>query len=162
MTIHFILNGEDVSMNATSADRLVDLLRERFGLHGAQADCRRGTCGKCLVLMDGRLAPSCLLPAFKARGREIVTYEGFAQTDEYADIAAGFAEAGVECCGFCDKGKILAAAAVVERSSRPTKEEILAEMAEVPCRCTDPETLVRGVQAAAERREGRRYRRASQ
>lgn len=162
MTVSFILNGEDVAVKARSADRLVDLLRERLGVAGVLPDCRRGACGKCLVLLDGRLAPSCLLPAFKARGREVVTIEGFAQTDEYGDIKGGFADAGLETCGFCDSGKILAAAALLERNSRPSRDEILAEMSAVPCRCTDPEALVKGVQAAADRRARRLYRRADQ
>ena len=45
MTISFILNGEDVSLNAKSYERLADVLRTRFGLLGVKADCRRGVCG---------------------------------------------------------------------------------------------------------------------
>lgn len=162
MTISFILNGEDVSLNARSYERLADALRERFGLLGVKADCRRGTCGKCLVLLDGRLAPSCLLPVFRVRGREVVTIEGFSQTDEFADVTRGFKEAGVETCGFCDSGKILAAASLLDRLARPSPAEILEEMASVPCRCTDPDALVRGVHAAAELKAKRHYRRAGQ
>jgi carbon-monoxide dehydrogenase small subunit len=162
MTISFILNGEDVSLNARSYERLSDVIRGRFGLTGMKSDCRRGTCGKCLVLLDGRLAPSCLLPVFRVRGREVVTIEGFAQTDEYADIAKGFAEAKLETCGFCEAGKILATAALLERRARPSPAEILEEMSAVPCRCTDPDALVRGVQAAAEFRARRQYRRVGQ
>jgi aerobic carbon-monoxide dehydrogenase small subunit len=162
MTISFILNGEDVSLNARSYERLSDVIRSRFGLTGMKSDCRRGNCGKCLILLDGRLAPSCLLPVFRVRGREVVTIEGFSQTDEYQDIAKGFSEAHLETCGFCEAGKMLAAAALLERRARPTPEEILEEMSSVPCRCTDPDTLVRGVLAAADLRARRLYRRASQ
>jgi carbon-monoxide dehydrogenase small subunit len=162
MTVSFILNGEDVSVNARSYERLADTLRERFGLLGLKADCRRGVCGKCLVLLDGRLAPSCLLPVFRVRGHEVITIEGFTQTDEFGDINEGFREAAIELCGFCDSGKILATAALLERKARPTAKEILEEMASVPCRCTDPDAMVRAVQAAAEFRARRLYRRASQ
>ncbi len=162
MTFSFILNGEDVLVKARSADRLVDLLRERFGLLGPLADCRHGACGKCLILLDGRLAPSCMLPAFKVRGREVITLEGFSQTDEYADIKGGFEEAGLELCGFCDNGRILAVAALLERNARPSRDEILGELSAVPCRCADPETLTQAVAAAAERRARRLYHRARQ
>jgi carbon-monoxide dehydrogenase small subunit len=162
LTISFILNGEDVSFNARSYERLGDVLRARFGLLGVRSDCRRGVCGKCLVLLDGRLAPSCLLPVFRVRGREVITIEGFSQTDEYADIRQGFAEAGLETCGFCESGKILATAALLEKQARPSEEEILEEMAVVPCRCTDPEAMVKAVQAAAELRARRQYHRARQ
>lgn len=162
MTVSFILNGEDVSARARTVDRLSDLLRERFGLLGVQSDCRAGRCGRCLVFLDGRLVPSCLVPAFKVRSSEVVTIEGFALTDEYQDILAGFAEAGTESCGFCLSGKIMAAAALLERRSRPTRDEILEELSSTPCRCSDPESLVKAIQASAEHRARRLYHRVGQ
>jgi aerobic carbon-monoxide dehydrogenase small subunit len=162
VTISFILNGEDVSAKARSVDRLVDLLRESFRLLGPRADCRSGRCGRCLVFLDGRLVPSCLVPAFAARGREVVTIEGYAQTEDYADIAAGFLEAGVVTCGFCDNAKIMAAGALLEHVPRPTPREILEHMSAAPCRCTDPDAIVKAVLAVAERRARRLYRRAGQ
>ncbi len=162
MTIDFILNGDDVKARVRTVDRLSDLLRDRFGLLGVQADCRCGRCGRCLVFLDGRLVPSCIVPAFRVRGVEIVTIEGFALTDEYQDIVGGFAHAGLETCGFCENAKIMVAAALLERRSRPGREEILEHFSAAPCRCTDPEILVKAVQAAAERRARRLYRRADQ
>jgi carbon-monoxide dehydrogenase small subunit len=162
MTLSFILNGEDVNVRVRTVDRLSDILRGSFGLLGVQSDCRSGRCGRCLIFLDGRLVPSCLVPAFRARGSEVVTIEGFALTDEYEDIIEGFDSAGVETCGFCEPGKIMATAALLERRSRPTPEEILEQLSSAPCRCTDPETLVRAVLAASDRRARRMYRRAGQ
>ncbi|HUX36949.1 MAG TPA: 2Fe-2S iron-sulfur cluster-binding protein [Rectinemataceae bacterium] len=162
MTITFILNGEDVSVRAASGDRLVDVLREDFGLLSAKADCRKGTCGKCLVLVDGRLVPSCMIPAFKIRGREVVTLEGYVQTMEYEDLRKGIEEAGLETCGFCESGLILALGSLLESSARPTREEILETISSVQCRCTDPETTISAALAAADHRSRRTYRRGRQ
>jgi aerobic carbon-monoxide dehydrogenase small subunit len=162
MTITFILNGEDVSAKIRSADRLSDILRDSFGLFGVRSDCRCGRCGRCLVFLGGRLVPSCIVPAFAARGKEIITIEGFAQTDDYIDIAAGFLDAGVVTCGFCEGPKIMVAAALLERNPRPDPATIIEHMSSTPCRCTDPDSLVRAVQAVAERRAKRMYRRAGQ
>jgi aerobic carbon-monoxide dehydrogenase small subunit len=162
MTVTFILNGEDVSAKARVVDRLSDLLREAFGLLELRSDCRCGRCGKCLVFLDGRLVPSCIVPAFSVRGKEVVTKEGFAQTEDYRDIAEGFKAAGVETCGFCEAAKIMAMAAMLERSPRPSPREILEHMSAAPCRCTDPDALVRAAQAVVERRSRRIYRRAGQ
>jgi carbon-monoxide dehydrogenase small subunit len=162
VTVSFILNGEDVSTKARSVDRLADLLREAFGLSGVRSDCRCGRCGRCLVFLDGRLVPSCIVPAFSVRGREVVTIEGFAQTEDYREIVEGFKAAGVETCGFCEAPKILAAAALLERRARPTRREILEHLSSAPCRCTDPEAIVSAVQAVAELRARRLYRRAGQ
>jgi aerobic carbon-monoxide dehydrogenase small subunit len=162
MTINFILNGEDVSAKVRSADRLSDILRDSLGLLGVRSDCRCGRCGRCLVFLSGRLVPSCIVPAFAARGKEIITIEGFAQTEDYIDIAAGFMDAGVVTCGFCEGPKIMAAAALLERDPRPDPETIIEHMSSAPCRCTDPESLVKAIQAVAERRARRIYRRAGQ
>jgi aerobic carbon-monoxide dehydrogenase small subunit len=162
MTISLILNGEDVSAKVRSVDRLADLLRDTFHLIGLRSDCRCGRCGRCLVFLDGRLVPSCIIPAFAARGKEVVTIEGYAQTEDYADVKAGFADAGVSTCGFCEESKIMAAGALLERRPRPTPREILEQMSSAPCRCTDPDAIVKAVLAASDRRARRLYRRAGQ
>jgi aerobic carbon-monoxide dehydrogenase small subunit len=162
VTVSFILNGEDVVAKARSVDRLSDLLRNSFGLLGVRSDCRCGRCGRCLVFLDGRLVPSCIVPAFSVRSKEVVTIEGFSQTEDYRDIADGFKAAGAESCGFCEAPKIMVAAALLERTPRPSPRQILEHMSSAPCRCTDPEAIVKAVQAVAELRARRLYRRAGQ
>jgi carbon-monoxide dehydrogenase small subunit len=161
MTIGFILNGEDVVIRSEADVRLIDILRGSFGLLGAKAGCLTGKCGVCSVIFNGRISPACLIPAFRIRGSEIITIEGFSQTDEYQDIMTGFAQANMENCGYCGTGKILAAAALLERIQRPTREEILAGFSGIKCRCTDPETLVEAINYTAEIRQRRLYGRSA-
>jgi carbon-monoxide dehydrogenase small subunit len=160
MTVGFILNGEDVVVQTSVDKRLVDILRDTFKLLGAKAGCRVGRCGSCSVILNGKVVPACMVPAFRVRGGEVITIEGFAQTDEYQDIATGFSLAGVETCGYCDAAKTLATEALLERIPRPTREEILAAFDGVLCRCTDPRVLADGVATAAELRQRRLYGRA--
>ncbi|MCL2231576.1 MAG: 2Fe-2S iron-sulfur cluster-binding protein [Treponema sp.] len=178
MTIGFILNGEDVDIrlgegipaNARDeheheqqshpAARLVDILRNTFSLFGTKAGCYCGNCGACSVIFNGDVAKACLIPAFKIKDSEIITIEGFAQTDEYQDIIRAFAEAGVQSCGFCDTGKILATEVLLSRNHRLSREEILAGFSGIRCRCTDPETLWQMVMAAFEYRRQRIYGRS--
>jgi carbon-monoxide dehydrogenase small subunit len=161
MTLGFILNGEDVVIRTDAERRLIDILRGTFQLLDSKTGCCAGNCGVCSVIFNGLVVKSCLIPAFKIRGSEIITIEGFSQTDEYQDIVLGFSEAGVETCGFCDTGKILAAEALLSRNSRPSREDILAAFHGIKCRCTEPESLVQGVLAIAEKRQGRLYGRGS-
>jgi aerobic carbon-monoxide dehydrogenase small subunit len=160
MTISFILNGEDVSAKVRSVDRLSDILRDTFGLLGVRSDCRCGRCGRCMVFLSGRLVPSCLVPAFAARGKEVITIEGYAQTEDYIDITSGFTDAGVVTCGFCENAKIMAIAALLEKTPRPSPDQILEQLGSAPCRCTDPDTMIKAVQSVAERRSRRIYHRA--
>jgi len=160
MTIEFILNGEDVAVQSSLDRRLVDILRDDFKMLGAKAGCRVGRCGSCSVILNGKVVPSCLVSAFRVRGGEVITIEGFALTDEYQDIVSGFSRAGVENCGYCDAAKVLACEALLEQNSRPTKTEALEAFNGVLCRCTVPRLLADGVLAAADIRQRRLYGRA--
>ena len=155
MKISFILNGEDVSLEADSGLRLVDILRNSFELRGSKNGCNTGICGTCSVILNGELVKSCLVPAFKVRNSEIITFEGFSQTDEYMDFALGFREAGFDNCSFCMSGKILAAEALLTRNPRPSRNDILRAFQGTRCRCTGPENLVRAVTAVIEHRRRR-------
>ena len=157
MTIGFILNGEDVVVHTNAENRLVDILRGTFKLLGTKTGCNIGNCGSCSIIFNGEVVKSCLIPAFKIRDSEIITIEGFSQTTEYQEIVHGFSETGVDICGFCNTGKILATEALLIKNPRPTAEEILAAFFGIKCRCTEPESLVRGVMAAAEQRRRRIY-----
>ncbi|MDR0376959.1 MAG: 2Fe-2S iron-sulfur cluster binding domain-containing protein [Spirochaetaceae bacterium] len=161
MTINFILNGEDVMSYSDADARLLDILRRSFNLLGAKAGCLSGRCGACLVILNNKVVPSCLVPAFRVRNSEIITIEGFSQTDEYQDVVAGFSQAGAEWCGYCDSGKILAAGVLLERIPRPSREDILAAFTGIRCRCTEPESLIGGVLAAADIRHRRLYGRGA-
>jgi carbon-monoxide dehydrogenase small subunit len=161
VTIGFILNGEDVVVRAEAEFRLVDILRDSFALTGAKTSCLTGCCGACLVVFNGLIVQSCLIPAFSVMGSEIITIEGFSQTDEYQDIVEGFSQAGLENCAVCANGKILAAEALLERIPRPEREEILKAYRGIRCRCTDPDTLVEALQAAADIRARRTHGRSA-
>ena len=157
MTIGFILNGEDVIVRTNAETRLVDILRYTFGLPGTKSGCNIGICGSCMVIFNGEVLKSCLIPAFKIHDSEIITIEGFSQTDEYQDIIKGFSDAGLENCGCCNSGKILSAEALLSRNSKPSRDEILAAFFGIKCRCTEPDNLVQGILAVAERRRNRLY-----
>jgi len=157
MIMGFILNGEDVSVNSNGQDRLIDILRGTFNLLGTKTGCYSGTCGNCSVILNGNVVKSCLIPAFKILGSEIITIEGFSQTDEYQDIISGFQEVGLEDCGFCNTGKILATEALLGRNIQPSKDEILSAFQGIRCRCTEPVELVSAVMAVGELRRRRLY-----
>jgi carbon-monoxide dehydrogenase small subunit len=161
MTIDFILNGEDVLVKTEAERRLIDILRGSFSLLGAKAGCLTGSCGLCSVIFNGMVTQACLIPAFRIRGSEIITIEGFSQTDEYQDIVRGFLNAGIENCGYCDTGKIFAVETLLSRNLHPTRGEALAAFNGVKCRCTEPEKLADAVLAIADKRQRRTYGRSA-
>ena len=160
MTIDFILNGEDVSMKAEPLERLSELLRERFGLSSLMNDCLSGMCGKCIVFLGGRLVNACLVPAFKARGSEVISYEGFGSTETHETIVKAFKDAGVSLCGFCDAAVYMAAGSLLESGSRPSDDDIMETMSSVYCRCSTPSATLGAVRLAIESKMGGEYGRA--
>jgi len=161
MTVGFILNGEDVVIQSEANVRLIDILRVQFGLLGAKTGCLSGKCGLCAVIFNGSVIHACLVPAFRLRGGEIITIEGFSLTDEYRDIVTGLALAEVQNCGFCSTAVLLNAGALLEKTDRPSPQEILNAFNGVKCRCIDPDKLTEGVQRAVEIRQQRLYGRSA-
>ena len=160
MTVSFILNGEDVVVQCDANERLIDILRGHFGLLSAKSGCLTGQCGACTVLLNDQVSNACLVPAFKVAGNEIVTIEGFSQTDEYGEILSGYKQVHLGNCGYCEAGKILCTETLLDRIPAPSKEEILMGFSGIKCRCTNPERLVEAVTFIAGIRQRRLYGRS--
>lgn len=156
MIISFILNGSRVYTDSDPGERLVHILRRRFGLLGSKEGCLTGRCGSCMVLLNNAPVPSCVVPVFQAADCSIVTIEKFAKTNDYRDIIGGFEKAGVSMCGFCNTGKILVAHAILMANLRPSRDEIKKMFSGNLCRCTDIESLVAGVKHAGTIRRKRK------
>jgi aerobic carbon-monoxide dehydrogenase small subunit len=150
MNISFILNGEDVSIKSEPMERLSEILRDNFLLSSVLHDCGAGTCGKCVVILNGRLVNSCLVPAFKVRGSEVITYEGFRSTETHTMVLKAFSDAGADPCGFCDAAKYMAAGSLLDSKTRPDEATIVGVMSSVFCRCTIPSATMKAVHAVLE------------
>ncbi len=151
MTIEFILNGNNVKAEIQPSTRLLDLLRDTFDLTGTKESCGQGECGACTILCNGEAVHACLMPAFQARGCEIITIEGLEQSGELDAMQKAFLDAGAIQCGFCTPGMIMAAKALLLKNPSPTVAEIREAMAGNLCRCTGYKKIEEAVQLAAER-----------
>ena len=73
----FILNGEKVVYEGAASDRLLDILRDTFGLTAVKCGCREGACGACSVIINGRLINSCIVSVGAIIGDSVITLEGY-------------------------------------------------------------------------------------
>lgn len=157
MNVAFRLNGANVTVNAAPERRLVDVLREEFGLTATKAGCSAGECGACTVLFDGDVVLSCLIPAFAARGADVTTLEGIAKRRAYREIVRGFTESGYRPCSFCFQGRVLSLYSLLERIPAPNRQEIDEAMLVHTCRCNPHDLLYEAVgRIATERRTRQR------
>lgn len=130
------LNGESVTVEVEPSDLLVDVLRGKLGLTGTKIGCNEGECGACTVIVDGHAVLSCLLPAMKAHGQEVVTVEGLSHDDELHPLQQAFIEKGAVQCGYCTPGLLMLAKALLDENPKPSVEEIEEAIAGNLCRCT--------------------------
>ena len=154
MKISFKLNGKPVSLELDPSMRLIDVIRDVLHLNGTKEGCGEGSCGACVVLMDGRSVNSCLLPVANVIGHEIVTIEGLWQTKEFDVLQKAFAETNGQQCGFCTPGMIIAAYSLLKSNPHPTEKEVREKMSGNLCRCTGYQAIVQAVLLASEEGEG--------
>lgn len=149
MEIRFILNGQPVSVNATSARRAIDLIREDLGITGTKEGCGSGECGACTILVDGENRLACLMLAAQLEGRRVTTVEGLAEGGTLRPLQEAFVRCGAVQCGFCSPGMILAAEALLARNPAPSREEIREGLSGNLCRCTGYGKIVDAVETAS-------------
>lgn len=149
MKIKFILNGNNINIEATGAERLLDILRERFDLVGTKEGCGKGECGACTVLLDGKPVCSCLMLVSQVIGCEIITIEGLADNGKMHPVQKAFTETGAVQCGFCSPGLILSSVALLDEISKPSRNQIRRALSGNLCRCTGYEKIFEAVEKAA-------------
>ncbi len=151
MTIQFILNDKPASVDAHPLARLLDVLRDEFGLYGAKEGCGEGECGACAVKVDGRIVNSCITPMAAVAGASVVTVEGIRDSARYRAVEQALSDAGAVQCGFCTPGFVMATEAILEEGGEPGDEEIKHGLSGNLCRCTGYNMIVQAVKLASER-----------
>src|SRR6478735_2088506 len=141
MRVELTVNGERREADVWAGESL--------GLPGSKNACEQGECGSCSVLLDGQLVCSCLVLAAQADGHDVVTVEGLASNGELHHVQDAFVRAGAVQCGFCTPGLVVAAADLLQRSARPSDDEIREALSGNLCRCTGYQKILEAVRLAA-------------
>lgn len=152
--IKFILNGQESVSSSRSNDRLLDVLRNEFHLTGTKCGCMEGECGACSVIIDGKLANSCMIAIGSIEGSTVVTIEGYRETERYAVLDKAYASVGAVQCGFCIPGMVLASECILAANPNPTDEEIREGISGNLCRCTGYNAIAEAIAIAAKEGEG--------
>jgi aerobic-type carbon monoxide dehydrogenase small subunit (CoxS/CutS family) len=145
--VKFQVNGKARSVDADPDTPLLWVLRDSLGLTGTKFGCGAGLCGACTVHLNGRPVRSCTVTIRGLGGANIKTIEGLSKDRSHPVQQAWIAEQ-VPQCGYCQSGMIMAAAALLQRTSNPTDAEIDEAMTNI-CRCGTYQRVKRAIHRAA-------------
>lgn len=142
-----VVNGRPVQLDLDPDTPLLYVLRNDLGLLGTRFGCGTGSCGACMVQVDGHPLPSCDLPLSAVEGKAVVTVEGLG--DPHPLQEAFLTEQAAQC-GYCVSGILVNAAALLARDPYPTEEAVRSQLDRNLCRCGVHNRVVRAVLRTAE------------
>lgn len=150
------VNGAVVELDGGMT--LLDSLRAA-GFVGVKEGCAEGECGACTVYLDGMAVMSCLVPAERAAGSEVVTVEGLAASSAESSellhsVQQALIESGGVQCGYCTPGIVMSAAALLAERPGPDRLEAQEALAGNLCRCTGYRKILDAVVAAGREERG--------
>ncbi len=145
----FTINGQAVDVAAEPDTPLLWVIREHLKLTGTKFGCGIAQCGACTVQIDGEPTRSCQTFLEDVAGRKVTTIEGLSPDASHPLQKAWISEQ-VPQCGYCQSGQIMQAAALLEHTPDPTREQIIAHMDGNICRCGTYVRIISAIQRAAQ------------
>ncbi len=144
------VNGVQRSVSVDSEKVLIDLLRGDLHLTGTKQSCdRKGQCGTCAVLINGKVVRSCLKKVVDLEGASVTTVEGLGKPENPHLIQEAFVLSGAIQCGYCTPGLIIATKALLDQNPNPDLPTIKRALSQNLCRCTGYKKIIDAVKLSS-------------
>jgi len=143
----FILNGAPVTVEVDPSTPLLWVLRDHLELTGTKFGCGAALCGACTVHIEGEAVRSCAYQIDSVEGKRVTTIEGLGKAG-YQRLQQAWIAHQVPQCGYCQPGIIMAAAALLAKTARPTEADIEGSITNI-CRCGTYARIKSAILAAA-------------
>lgn len=152
MTISCTIDGTTLTLSLSSNKPLSLILMENLSNTTINSRCEGRQCGGCIVLMDNKAVPACMVPAFEIRDKVITTFATYKDTVEYTDIEKAYSNVGFKPCDNCYNSKTFIIESIISRYAKNNldlnKMDILQEYNMSSCRCLDLSDFIKIVEEA--------------
>lgn len=146
------VNGQTHSLSADPATPLLYVLRNQLELNGPKYGCGLQQCGACMVLLDGKAQPSCMITVKSAKDHAITTLEGLAKNEtSLHPVQEAFAKEQAAQCGYCLNGMVMSAVSLLNENPHPDNQQIREGLHRNLCRCGTHSRIIRAVECVASR-----------
>jgi len=148
------VNGKKLTVNVDAETSLLSVLRNDLDLTGTKYGCGESQCGACTVLIDGQQTRSCITQVGRVANKQITTIEGLEKNGQLHPLQDAFLKADAMQCGYCTPGMIMSGVALLDKTPRPTREQIIQHMNGNICRCGTYLRIVSAIQMASDPKRG--------
>ena len=144
------VNGRAHTVDVDQTTPLLYVLADELALNGPKFGCGLGQCGACTVIVKGQAIRSCITPVSAVADAEITTLEGLGTIEKPHPIQQAFIDEQAAQCGFCLSGVVLTGKALVDRTPKPTDDQIRQALSGILCRCFAHTRMIRAIKRYAE------------
>ncbi len=147
--IKLTVNGQEHELTVDPDTPLLWVLRDHLKLTGTKYACGIAACGACTVHLNGQPIRSCVTPVSSLADQSILTIEGLSKDSDHP-VQKAWLEHNVPQCGYCQSGQLMAAAALLAETPRPSDADIDRAMSGILCRCGTYQRIRAAIHRAAE------------
>ena len=139
------INGKTKSVLIHEDKPLIFVIRDEFGLTGTKLGCGLEQCGSCAVLIDGEKKLSCNVLAKDFQNTKIKTIEGLKDDKGLNIVQEAFKNFNAAQCGYCTSGIIISLSSIFNKTSKPTRDQILSTLEGQLCRCGSHSSVMKAI-----------------
>jgi nicotinate dehydrogenase subunit A len=148
-SVHFRLNGSDISLDGHGDEPLLFALRNRLNLKATHFGCGLEQCGACMVDINGRAKYSCTFLVSALAGSIVTTAEALLADPVGAALLEAFEAERAGQCGYCVAGILMSAYTLLKAEPHSSRAAIVGALDRHLCRCGAHGAILRAVERAA-------------
>jgi len=149
MPYNLTVNGKQQTVDVPGDTPLLWVIRDVLNLKGTKFGCGIAQCGACTVQINGTATRSCQTQIQTAAGKNVTTLEGLS-ADGTHPVQRAWMQLDVPQCGYCQSGQMMSAAALLQKTPKPTDAQIDSAMNGNLCRCGTYLRIRKAVHLAAQ------------